>query len=251
MNWLILRGLFRERRHWGDFPERLGAAFPSGRVLALDLPGTGIERHRPSPARIDAMVDDLRERFLSERGDGAWGLLAVSLGGMIAMDWASRHADDFAALVVSNSSARDVGGPFERFDPRHLPRVARIAVGRDPFVREQHVLAITSNAPAEQRDATARIWAELGPVPARTGAAQLAAAARYRLPEQVRTPVLVLVGEGDRLVRPDCSRRLAERLGAPIASHPSAGHDLPHDDPDWVVEQMAAFVNGLRAQAAG
>lgn len=250
MNWLILRGLFRERRHWGDFPERLGAAFPGGRVVALDLPGTGVERDRPCPLRIDGIVDDVRGRF--QRSDGPWGLLAVSLGGMVAMDWASRHPDEFAAIVLSNTSARDVGGPFERFAPRHLPRVVRIALGGDPIAREQHVLAITSNAPPDRRAATARDWASLGSVPARTGAAQLVAASRYRLPERLGVPALVLVGEGDRLVSPACSRRLAERIGAPIDAHPTAGHDLPHDDPDWVIERMVAFAARLpRAAIAG
>src|SRR5690554_7628397 len=39
MHWILLRGLTRERAHWGDFPERLRAAFPDQHFHLVDLPG--------------------------------------------------------------------------------------------------------------------------------------------------------------------------------------------------------------------
>ena len=39
-DWVLLRGLTREARHWGGFPERLGAAL-GVEVHCLDLPGNG------------------------------------------------------------------------------------------------------------------------------------------------------------------------------------------------------------------
>ena len=77
-HWLLLRGLVRERRHWGDFPAEL-AAHTGAEVLALDLPGVGTERDRPSPTRIPEIVDDLRARFAPVRGAGPWAIFAPSL----------------------------------------------------------------------------------------------------------------------------------------------------------------------------
>src|SRR5690554_7405102 len=36
MHWILLRGLTRERAHWGDFPERLRAAFPDQHFHLVD-----------------------------------------------------------------------------------------------------------------------------------------------------------------------------------------------------------------------
>jgi hypothetical protein len=53
--------------------------------------------------------------------------------------------------------------------------------------------------------------------------------------------VLVLCSAADTLVDPDCSRRIAAALGASLAVHPSAGHDLPLDDGAWMAEQVALW----------
>jgi hypothetical protein len=53
----------------------------------------------------------------------------------------------------------------------------------------------------------------------------------------------VLAGAGDRLVDPTCSRRLAAAWACPLAVHPWAGHDLPLDDAQWVLDQVAQVVH--------
>jgi pimeloyl-ACP methyl ester carboxylesterase len=53
--------------------------------------------------------------------------------------------------------------------------------------------------------------------------------------------MLVLASLGDRLVSPGCSRRIASRWALPIRLHPTAGHDLPLDDPEWVVQQVLGW----------
>src|SRR5438552_440235 len=94
--WLLLRGLAREQRHWGRFRPELSARLPPGaEIHCLDLPGTGTEHLRGSPANIAAIAEDVRERWLGLRGEGPWGLLAVSLGGMVAMEWCAAHPADF------------------------------------------------------------------------------------------------------------------------------------------------------------
>jgi hypothetical protein len=54
--------------------------------------------------------------------------------------------------------------------------------------------------------------------------------------------VLVLSSQGDRLVNPRCSARLASAWQAPHQQHPWAGHDLPHDDPDWLCQRLALWL---------
>jgi pimeloyl-ACP methyl ester carboxylesterase len=73
---------------------------------------------------------------------------------------------------------------------------------------------------------------------------QLAAAARYAARGVPRCPVLVLSSRGDQLVNPVCSTRLARAWGAPHVEHPWAGHDLPHDDPQWLVDALHVRIAG-------
>ena len=117
--WLLLRGLAREQRHWGAF--RAALASQGAEVQCLDLPGAGTENDRKSPASIRGITEDLRERWRRTPREGAWGLCAVSLGGMVAMDWCGRHPDDFDALVLVNTSAANLSVPWRRMNLRVLP----------------------------------------------------------------------------------------------------------------------------------
>ena len=71
--------------------------------------------------------------------------------------------------------------------------------------------------------------------------AQVLAASRWRAPRALEVPALFLVGKRDRLVHPDCSRRLARRYGAELVEHPDAGHDLTTDATDWVIGELLRF----------
>lgn len=244
MNWLLLRGLVRERRHWAGFPSDL-AARTGCDVLALDLPGVGTERDRASPTTLGSIVDDLRARFLlgAAAAPGPWAIFAPSLGGMIAMAWAERFPDDFAHVAVCNTSTRDLGTLLQRFSPEALRTLAvslvANAVARDPVERERRTLALVSNtahgrAHAEQFASFARS----APIGAGVLVRQLLAASAANAPAALSVPVSVLCSEGDRLCSPAVSRALAARLGAALFVHPDGGHDLPLDDAPWVIDVL-------------
>lgn len=61
--WILLRGLTRESRHWGDFPELLRAEITGARVIALDLPGNGDLNAMTSPATILDMASLCRAQL--------------------------------------------------------------------------------------------------------------------------------------------------------------------------------------------
>ncbi|MDP2308089.1 MAG: alpha/beta fold hydrolase [Pseudomonadota bacterium] len=246
--WLLLRGLVRERRHWGGFPEQL-AARTGAEVLTLDLPGVGTERDRPSPTSIAAIVADLRARWLAARAlaaptsedTGPWRLFAPSLGGMIALAWGEAHPDDFAGVVVCNTSARDVASLFDRFSPAALGTVLRALPARGA-AREAHILGLVSNT--EHGRARAEAFAALSkesPIGTDVLVRQLWAGSRAVAPQSLAVPLLVLCSDGDRLCHPRASHALGKRLDAPVRVHPDAGHDLPLDDPGWVMDQMVGW----------
>jgi pimeloyl-ACP methyl ester carboxylesterase len=238
VHWLLLRGLVRERRHWGEFPTQL-AARTGGSVLSLDLPGVGTERHRPAPTTITGMVTDLRERFQAQRDGGRWRIFAPSLGGMVAMTWAEQHPGDFEEVAICNSSAHGLARPLERLSPEAIRTIFLGLFSTDPQVRERRVLDLISNTDGgrAQLDRFVAISRE-APVPPAVLFRQLLAASGAKAPSSLPVPVLVLCSNGDRLCSPTLSRRLAERLGGRLAIHPHGGHDLPLDDPGWVLDRL-------------
>jgi pimeloyl-ACP methyl ester carboxylesterase len=243
MRWLLLRGLLRDARHWGDFPSvleaRLGAA-----PFCLDHAGVGSQLGFPAPTTVAGMTEHLRARFVAQKNTGErWGLLGVSLGGMVALDWLHRHPEDFERGVLVNTSAADVGLPWERLRYERAADLYRCTVGTHEE-RERTILRMTTRLEGAALDERAAHWTRLAyerPVPPDVGARQVAAATRFRLPPRLSVPTLVMLGRADRLVHPAISERISRKLRLPLAEHPDGGHDLPVDDPHWVADQLATF----------
>lgn len=245
MHWLLLRGLAREQRHWGEFPRVLAEQLPGHHVTCLDLPGAGTENERPVPPTIAGIAADVRDRFLRTAPSGPRAIVAVSLGGMVALEWCARWPGDLERAVVINTSAGNLGRPWERLDWRNYPDIARAFFTSDPVARERIIIDLTMNTTHLDRASLAEGWATLGrerPMKKSAVARQLLAAARSVLPSRIDTPLLVLGARADRLVRVSCSERIARALGAPLALHATAGHDLPHDDPSWVAGEIARWI---------
>lgn len=252
MTWVLLRGLTREARHWGDFAERLARALPGSasaatRVLALDLPGNGAFHREDSPATVRAMADFAREQLRARGIAPPYRLVAMSLGGMVAADWALRHPQEVDRLVLVNTSMRPLGRASERLRPANwLPLALVAARWRDADHAERVIHRITCNRSTSlEQDLAA--WIRIrrdAPVSAANAWRQLKAAAVFTMAAPPACPALVLSSAADHLVHPRCSARLARAWQAAHHEHPWAGHDLPHDDADWVCRHIAGWVEG-------
>ena len=250
--WLLLRGLAREAGHWGAFPDRLRAGFPDDDVLTPDLPGCGQRHHDVVPARLGGIVDAVRARVGDQAAPGPTWLLGLSLGGMVALDWATRYPAEVAGVVVINSSAGGLSPFWRRLRMPAWPTLLGAVANRDLQRRERAIFHLTSNRPDREARVVAA-WvalAEARPVSLRSARRLLVGAARYRprlapLPQ----PTLVVVGAGDRLVHPTCSGLLAASLKAELAVHPTAGHELTLDEPEWLLGQLGAWREKCSARA--
>lgn len=251
--WILLRGLTREVRHWGAFPERLHVALDDARVLALDLPGNGTRWRQRSPASIGPMMEASRAALDIVGEEPPYVLVAMSLGAMAAMAWAAAHPDEVSGLVLINTSSRALSPWYRRLRWQRLPMLLRILATRDRAARERLVLRLTSRHPPQPEATLIESWAAWSreyPVSGANALRQLMAAARFRGPRvPMRVPVLVLSAERDALVDPACSLALARELDADLRVHPTAGHDLPLDDSAWVAEQIAGWWLTARPQA--
>lgn len=247
--WVLLRGLTREAAHWGegpqDFPAVFGQALPGARLILLDLPGNGRLHGQRSPGCVQGMVAACRAELARQGVHGPVHVLAMSLGAMVAAEWAHQAPQEIAGCVLINTSVRPFSPVHHRLRPQNWPTLLRhLLLPSTPRELEATVLRLTSNPPPRQTDVLDR-WVAVRrarPVRAANALRQLLAAARYRAPRQPPpVPLLLLASRQDRLVDSRCSAALARAWNCPLAWHPEAGHDLPLDDPAWVTSSVRVW----------
>lgn len=71
------------------FVAQFERASPGSRVIALDLPGNGLRNQHVSPLNVRDMVEDCRAQLAHAGVAPPFHLLAMSLGGMVAVDWSA------------------------------------------------------------------------------------------------------------------------------------------------------------------
>ncbi|MEG2029486.1 MAG: alpha/beta hydrolase [Janthinobacterium sp.] len=252
--WILLRGLMREQRHWGGFPARLAQALPGAAIVTPDLPGNG-ERHAlPSATRVADMVEFCRQDLLQRGMAPPYRLLALSLGAMVAVEWAHRHPQEIALCVLINTSMRPWNPFYRRLRWQNYPALLAQLLFGGRRSQEALILRLTSRRHGAGNAALLADWLRYQrqyPVSRRNALRQLQSAARFRAPDsRPAMPLLLLAGARDRLVDHRCTLRLAQAWQAPCMLHPDAGHDLPLDDGDWVADAVLQWLRRLAARPA-
>ncbi len=243
--WIFLRGLTREAVHWGGFADAFREAMPGAEVLMLDLPGNGQWHARPSPMSVEAMVAECRAELAQRGVAGPFQLLAMSLGAMVATEWARSAPAEVQGCVLINTSFGSFSPFYRRLRPRNYVALLReVLMAPTPLAAESAVLRLTSNR-AQEHAAVVADWVHARaqrPVSSSNALRQLLAAARYRAPRTCPAErMLLLASAQDGLVSSQCSQAIASAWACPLVLHPWAGHDLPLDDPAWVAGQVAQW----------
>ena len=248
MTWVLLRGLARESRHWGDFTQQLAASTGQA-ALALDLPGNGVQFSDSSPASVSSLLDALRHQIKARKLALPINVLAMSMGGMVATLWAQRYPQEVACLVLINTSMRPFSGLTERLRPGIWPTLVKLAFyweQADQVKQIESTIYKLTCQQAQQSDCELAHWSHIrqsAPVSAANALRQLLAAARFKCdPVPPICPMLVLSAKGDCLVNPICSDRLVGAWQLRHHQHPWAGHDIPHDDGPWVCKQVTHWL---------
>ncbi|BFM06520.1 alpha/beta fold hydrolase [Halioxenophilus aromaticivorans] len=241
MTWIWLRGLGRESAHWGGLPRKVEQA-TGDKVIALDMPGVGRKRDQRCPLRMDAVVRQLRQETA---GLDNIKILAMSLGGSVALNWAASDARVKQVVLVNSSSKLSFFTKRLRFIPA-VRMLSSYLSKNSHEERERKVLATLSNNSRASAQVNS-LWAEVArrrPVALTQVFRQIALAGFSRLPtpsQMVHCSVQVFASRNDRLVSADCSRKLADYYQCSLVTHPEAGHELALDDPDWLLNQIKSF----------
>jgi len=253
-NWVFLRGLTRDSRHWGAFTDSFRQRVVDSPVTCVDLPGSGGFHQVESPTSISKMVRHCRQ-VLAARGIAPpYRLLALSLGAMVAVEWARSAPQELRGCVLLSTSLRPFSPFHRRLRWQNYPAIARMLLQRpNMHKRERAILDLVSNRNERKKDLLNEwiAYQEAAPISSRNALRQLFAAAAYISPQAAPpVPMLLLASKRDRLVHYSCTCRIACKWGLEYRLHEEAGHDLPMDDGLWVIDQINAWLSRSDGQAA-
>lgn len=183
----------------------------------------------------------MRQDFLKVRNEDEEAyLVAISLGGMIAVEWMKRFPADFKRATLINTSFGGISPVYHRLFPSALLFLLKVPVlkGRS---KESRILELVTNHKEIFND-TLDMWEVIQkerPVSLANTIKQLLAGATFTVGEfYPPIPLQILASTNDRMVSVECSRAIAKKWDLPILEHPTAGHDLSVDDPKWVAEKI-------------
>ncbi len=247
-HWVLVRGIVSEEFHWWNFVPTLKESFPGDIFSTPDIIGNGKFWNQRTPLNLFRNIDSLRVQV--ESSEKKKVLVGFSLGGMLALEWAHRHPDEVSALILVNSSL-GVSKFYRRLRPSAMMRIARTAFIRNPLAKEAFSLGLTTNLPLEAIEPIAEVWSkrsqEFPVMPANFFRQAFVARQLKAQSAPPDIPVLVLSSRNDKVVHFTCSEKIAEKFKAPHFVHPTAGHDLFLESPEWIRDHVADFMktNGL------
>lgn len=239
-NWLFIRGLARGQGHWGSFIPLFQKNHPEAEIECLDLPGNGLRHNELSPLKVADYMNDLRSHSKFVKEKKPFKVVALSLGAMITVEWMHQHPHEIEkAFLVCTSSARH-SRFYQRLQLKNLRKGFSVLTSNTPEQWEAAILSmIVNNRQRGQEELPALIeFSRHHPVRLENILRQIAAASRYRFPRRPPGDVVLIGSWGDRLVSPQCTVQLAKAWNLLPQMHPSAGHDVPIDDPRWLIEHL-------------
>lgn len=236
-NWVLIRGLVRSQYHWKDFPIQLEKSAPDVKVHLVEISGNGFLYQFNTPTDIVEAVELLQAQ-LPENLE-SFGLIGISLGGMLATKWAQMQPEKVQELVLINSSS-GLSPFYDRLMPSNYGGVLGSLFSPSFEKKEELILSMTVNQEEIWRRQLAENveFLKQHPVSIRNFINQLRLTSQVNFKDVPPCAKLVLNSKADRLVNPSCSERIAEAWQCPLMTHESAGHDLPLDDAEWVIQKI-------------
>jgi len=237
--WVLIRGMMSESFHWWDFLPRIRESYPDDHFVTPDVLGNGRTGNLRTPLTLQRNVSALRSQVTSS---GRKVIFGFSLGGILGLEWSFSHPEEVEALVLINVSLGN--SPLHlRMRPSALSHILRFSLIPAGPRRDEQSLAMTTNLPRMRLKELAPHWAQRAqefPVRPSNFFAQMLIAGQAKMrPAPPPVPILLLASGQDKVVNPECSRRIARAWNLPLHVHPTAGHDLSLEHPDWILEKLA------------
>jgi 3-oxoadipate enol-lactonase len=230
---IFLHGIGGNRRNWAD---QIAAFAPHFHAAAWDARGYGDSDDYEGPLVFSDYADDLA-RVLAHFGVATAHVVGLSMGGRIAMDFATRHPARLKTLVLCDTHKGFAGWSEEKRRAFIAARKHPLVAGKEPKDIAEPV-ARSLLAPNASPAALAQMIDSMSRLHKASYIKSIEASVMMPVRDdldRIAVPTLVLVGAEDPLTPVGMARGLAAEIaGAEFVTIDGAGH-LPN------MEQPAAF----------
>jgi len=215
------------------------------RTIALDNRGVGQSDVPPGAYSIALMASDAAAVLDAAHVQGAH-VFGVSMGGMIAQEFALQYPDRVLSLILGCTAS---GGPHAvQAEPAALQTLTR--QGMTPEQAKEAIIPFIYDpaTPRERIDEDMAIRMKWYPTPqGYMGQLQgIMSWEAYSRLARITAPTLVIHGETDRLVPAANGRLIAERIpGAKLVMIPRASHIFETDQPGAAHQAILEFLAGV------
>ncbi len=246
---VLLHGYTGHARSWDVFAEAMRDRY---RVLALDQRGHGETGWAPADDYgVDDMADDLTA-FVGALGLRNFTLLGLSMGGMVAIEYAGRRPKELAALVIVDIGPEIVASGAQRirtgvrasdiFATRDEAFAAARAINdRPPEGHHRHRVDYSLMRTEDGRwtyryDRALRSSGALRTRDTETG---------WRSCGAIAVPALLVRGGLSDILSAEVAARMIETIpNAQFALVEESGHAVPLDAPDAFLAATREFLRG-------
>jgi len=214
------------------------------RVVTFDNRGAGGSSHPPGPYTSRAMAADTKA-LVDALDLAPFHMAGVSLGGLVAQEYALAYPEDLVSVVLANTYAKPDAYTRAAFDVwGQIAEAASMAV----MMRQQApwVFSPTFYETQPERLATLLEEGERTAQPAGSFAAQIAALLTHDCGNRLaglRTPALVIAADDDIIIRLSLSHRLYEELPRASWAIVPGGHAAFLENPEHWNRAVVEFIN--------
>lgn len=226
--WLLVPGMLNDHRVWADVAAGL-QPHAQVRIASVHTQTTLSEMAREAWALLDGVASDVPVY-----------LAGFSMGGYVAMEMLAQPARALQGLALIDTS-----GLGESEESRALREKTVRALERDFAQTLEGLIQWNTHAPSPELLACLRtMMHDVGQETAVRQIRAISARQAHRpVLERLRLPVQVLCGEHDRVTPPQRAQELADWIpGARLQLVPGAGHMLPLEQPQAVVNALLALM---------
>jgi 3-oxoadipate enol-lactonase len=243
---LLIMGLSYPSYMWHRSRPLLARCY---RTIALDNRGVGQSDAPPGVYSIALMASDA-VAVLDAAGVEAVHVFGVSMGGMIAMEFALQYPKRTRSLILGCPTAG--GSHAVQAEPAAIATLVR--QGLTPEESKEAIIPFIYDGatPRERIDEDMAIRMKWYPTP-QGYAGQLQGIfgwEAYSRITQITAPTLIIHGETDRLIPAANARIISERIpGAKLALIPGAGHIFDSDQPGAAHHVIVEFLAAQHGRA--
>ena len=247
---MLVNGVGDDLEGWAM---QVGALVAAGlRVVTFDNRGVGRSSHPPGPYTSRQMAEDTKA-LADTLGLAPFHLAGVSMGGLIAQEYALAYPNDLRSVVLANTYGKPDAYTRAAFDV--WGQIAMTA-GMPAMMRQQAPWVFSPRFYEHEPERLATYLGEMerSIQPAASFAAQISALLTHDCGDRVgalHTPALVIAADDDIIIRLSLSHRLFEELPSATWAIVPGGHAAFLEHPEPWNRAVIDFIDQHRAVHSG